>query len=108
MRIGQLARRLGIPPSDILGFLGGENVEAEAGTNSRLSDELVTKVIGHFAPERLTEIVPQKATEIAPETPTETIESLPEEEAVIEELPEATSTEESIPLPPEVIRVYKF
>jgi hypothetical protein len=107
MRIGQLARRLGIPPSDILGFVGSDNIETEAGTNSRLSDELVTKVINHFAPERLTEIVPQKVTEIAPEKPAETIESLPEEETVIEELPEVTTTEESIPLPPEVIRVAK-
>jgi nucleoid-associated protein YgaU len=63
MRISQLARSLGIPPSDIVEFLGDQNTDA----NSRLDQDVVDKVISHFAPEKLTE--PVKETEAVEETP---------------------------------------
>jgi len=46
MRISQLARSLGIPPSEIIEFLGDQNVDA----NSRLDKEVVDKVVSHFVP----------------------------------------------------------
>jgi hypothetical protein len=48
MRIGQLARRLGISPSDIVGFLGNQDID----TNSRLDEGTVERVVNHFAPEK--------------------------------------------------------
>jgi hypothetical protein len=111
MRIGQLARRFGIPPSDILGFLRGNNIETESGTNSRLTDEAVSMVIKHFAPERLTELIQVPETSPASEP---MIEDQPtaEDQPIAEELP---SVEEPAPvveagapeLPVEVIRVSK-
>jgi hypothetical protein len=113
MRIGQLARRLGITPSDILGFLANNNnnsIEAESGTNSRLSEDSVIRVVKHFAPEKLSEIL-QPAEEPAPAP-----EAAPEEQPVaadeqpVAEEPVATeeASEASVPeAPVEVIRVAK-
>jgi hypothetical protein len=92
MRIGQLARRLGITPTEILGFLGSQNIE-ESGTNSRLSAEMVAKVINHFAPGRLAEIMA---------TPAETPIQTPVETPVEEPVAEATEVAEPTPEPPEV------
>lgn len=106
MRIGQLARRLGIPPTEILGFLSAQNIEAD-GTNTRLSAEVVTKVINHFAPEKLSEIFASPVEEPVAEAPVvaEVEEEQPQEVPVAEE-PQAESqlTPET---PPEVIRVSK-
>jgi len=112
MRIGQLARRLGISPSDILGFLGNQKIEADAGTNSRLGSDTVVKIITHFAPEKLSEIL-QTSTE---ETVVEPV--MQSTQVVVEEAPEiaieapvaeeqATETEETPVGPVEVIRVAK-
>lgn len=89
MRIGQLARRLGIPPSDILGFLANNNIETESGANSRLEETAVSMIIRHFAPEKMSEPLEEPADEVV-EEPTPSVD----ETAV----PEA---------PPEVIRVTK-
>jgi len=85
MRIGQLARRLGVSPSDIIEFLGSQDID----TNSRLDQETTEKVISRFAPEKKLE--------------------LPVEEPEAEETPappvaDEQSTEE---IPLEVIRVSK-
>lgn len=83
-----MARRLGISPSDIVGFLGAQDID----TNSRLDQETVTKVIGHFAPEKL---------------------ELPIEEPEVEETPappvaaEQSSEQAAEETPVEVIRVSK-
>jgi hypothetical protein len=104
MRIGQLARRLGIPPSDILGFLGTRNIETESGANSRISDEAVVLVINQFAPEKLSEMletapVEEPVAEVVEETPAPVVEEpVAEMEAEGETTPEA---------PVEVIRVSK-
>lgn len=107
MRIGQLARRLGIPPSEISGFLSDNNIETESGTNSRLEDEVVAKVIHHFAPEKLSEIL-QTTQEPAPPIVEE--QPLVEESAPVAETPETSETpveETAEPTQLEVIRVAK-
>jgi hypothetical protein len=113
MRIGQLARRLGVPPSDILGFLATQNIETETGTNSRIGDDLVARVVGHFAPEKLSEILaappveePIEQTPIVEVTETEVTEVIEETptHAVEETVGEADATPEE---PVEVIRVSK-
>jgi hypothetical protein len=94
MRIGQLARRLELSPSVILEYLGSQNIESEGGANSRLSDDVTRKVIGHFAPEKLLEPVEEVVEE--------TVEQpfVP----VVEETNPAAPEEE---VPTEVIRVSK-
>lgn len=84
MRIGQLARRLGVSPSDILEFVGNQDID----TNSRLDKETVEKVISHFAPEKL---------------------ELPMEEPEVEETqaPPVVEEQSMQETPPEVIRVSK-
>jgi hypothetical protein len=86
MRIGQLARRLGISPSDILGFLGNPDIDA----NSRLDKETLEKVIGQFAPEKSEVTVEETDVEETPASPS---------------AEEQSTTEESSP---EVIRVSKI
>ena len=56
MRIGQLARRLALPPSDIMAFLNARGIETEAGVNSRLNQDQMVVVVNHFAPEKAAEI----------------------------------------------------
>jgi len=95
MRIGQLARRLELAPSVILEFLGSKNIETEGGANSRLSDEVTKLVIGHFAPEKLSEPIIEEVEEAVVETP-----APPVEEAKPEPVADANA-------PVEVIRVSK-
>ncbi|HZY81064.1 MAG TPA: hypothetical protein VFE50_16185 [Cyclobacteriaceae bacterium] len=88
MRIGQLARQLGISPSDISGFLATQNIDIEAGANARLTDDVLAKVLQNFAPEKKVEEIVQ------------------EEEPVVKE--ESPKLDETLPVEPvEVIRVTK-
>src|SRR5688500_11403217 len=86
MRIGQLARRLGIPPSDILGFLANKNIEAESGTNARLAEDSLLMVVKHFAPEKASEILQsaEQTTAIPEATPEEQPVAVEEQPAVEE------------------------
>src|SRR5690349_19588087 len=80
MRIGQLARQLGISPSDISGFLATQNIETETGANARLDEEVVAKVLQHFAPEKkVEEIVQEEEPAPVKEEPLKTDEALPVE-----------------------------
>ncbi len=116
MRIGQLARRLGLPPSDILGYLAGRNLVPEsgpdAGANSRLSDEHVSIVVNHFAPGKLAEIVSiseQESVE-APKIEEQQEPVAEEVASVVEDMSSVTeevSLEDVQPQPVEVIRVSK-
>src|SRR5882762_2328349 len=104
MRISQLARSLGIPPSDVVEFLGNQKADA----NSRLDKEVVEKIINHFAPEKLSDIL-QVRSEV--QTPSEV--QAPSEEPEVKPIPEEIITEppiseEQLPeVPVEVIRVSK-
>jgi hypothetical protein len=51
MRLGQLARKLAIPPSEITDFLTTQGVPSVEGANARLSDEQLAMVLQRFAPE---------------------------------------------------------
>lgn len=50
MRLGQLARKLSVHTSDIVAYLAKENIQIEDGTNTRITPEQESLVIGHFAP----------------------------------------------------------
>jgi len=57
MRLGQLARKLALKPSQIVDYLSAQNIFAEEGSNARLSDEITERIVLHFAPSRLNEVL---------------------------------------------------
>jgi hypothetical protein len=57
MRLGQLARKLALRPSQIVDFLAARQIYLEEGSNAKLKDESVENIVRHFAPEKLQEIV---------------------------------------------------
>jgi len=50
MRLGQLARQLGITTDKIVNFLASRDVSVENGNNARIDDSHVDMVLQHFAP----------------------------------------------------------
>ncbi len=57
MRLGQLARKLALRPSQIVDFLSTQQIYLEEGSNARIEDDRVVGIVNHFAPARLQEIV---------------------------------------------------
>lgn len=107
MRLGQLARKLAIRPSQIVDFLANRQIFLEEGSNAKLKDDSVKEIVHHFAPEKLQEIVVDLQSEIEP-VAKETEPIVVNIEPVLEETP----TEDVI-LPflqeekPEVIKASK-
>lgn len=104
MRVGQLARKLGISPTELINFLASASIQTPEASNTKLSAENLQVAIKHFDPTGKLESAWQeesKPEEIIEEvavavdlTPTETIETVevvasPEAVRVAEE----TSTE---------------
>jgi len=50
MRLGQLARKLGIRPPEIVEFLGANQILIEEGSNTRLTDTQIDLILGKFVP----------------------------------------------------------
>lgn len=63
MRLGQLARKLALRPSQIVDFLSFQKIYLEEGSNARIEDDRVVDIVNHFAPARLQEIVTNLKTE---------------------------------------------
>ena len=63
MRLGQLARKLAIRPSQIVDYLSTHQIYFEDGSNAKLNDEHVNYIVQHFAPDRLKEITADINTE---------------------------------------------
>jgi len=112
MRLGQLARKLSLRPSQLVDFLAEQNITTEEGSNTRISDEHTELIVRHFAPESLEEIMKPAVEEIV---------SVEVEIPVEEPLPAASELEVKIGEPvaaaeesteqqsePEVIRVQKI
>jgi hypothetical protein len=112
MRLGQLARKLSLRPSQLVDFLAESNIITEEGSNTRLADDHTEMIVRHFAPERLEEITKPATEEII------LVESAPiiEEPVQIEEtesqnpvaLIEESSEDTQPEAEPEVIRVQKI
>lgn len=66
MRLGQLARKLSLRPSQLVDFLALHTVQTEEGSNTRLADEHTHLIVQHFAPERLEEIMKPAIEELVP------------------------------------------
>ena len=80
MRLGQLARKLSVRPSQIVDMLAKHQQFLEDGSNAKLTDDLVKQIVLHFAPERLTELMAVQVQETEPE---------PQPEPVVIEVVEA-------------------
>jgi hypothetical protein len=64
MRLAQLARKLSVRPSEIVDLLSKDQVFFEDGSNAKLNDDLVKRVVLHFAPERMSEIMLVQTNEV--------------------------------------------
>jgi hypothetical protein len=90
MRLGQLARKLAIRPSQIVDYLSTIEVFPEEGSNARLSDEVTGRVIMYFAPERLNEILTKEETP-EPVIVSPPVEEQPVQSTIVEAAPEVES-----------------
>jgi hypothetical protein len=91
MRLGQLARKLSLRPSQLVDFLSAKQIHLEEGSNARLQDEHVTAIVTYFAPERLQEIVTQSKAEevfveVTPEVIPEPVKIIEKIEVVVEDI----------------------
>jgi hypothetical protein len=89
MRLGQLARKLALRPSEISDFLLSNNITIEEGSNAKIQDEHVVLIMQKYAPslleemkreliaERESEIVKPQVDEIESAPPALVEESLP-------------------------------
>lgn len=93
MRLGQLARKLSVRPSQIVDMLATNQQFLEDGSNAKLSDDLVKQIVVHFAPSRLAEImiVQTQETEPEPQQPEAIIAKVVEEQPQPEVTPEVKS-----------------
>lgn len=51
MRLGQLARKLALRPTEIVEFLALNHIQIDEGSNTRLEDNQVTLILQQFAPD---------------------------------------------------------
>jgi hypothetical protein len=80
MRLGQLARKLALPPSEITEFLASQQINIADGANARLDEKQVELVLQRFAPELLASPLTQEPADDASEVPvTESVQLLTEE-----------------------------
>jgi hypothetical protein len=124
MRLGQLARKLGVTSNQIVSFLASKSITIEEGANTRIESNNLKLVVLHFAPAMLSEIekegerppietaldpLPEKV-EVPVESPiiAETPPSIDEQSAMLDmEKPSNFSEEKFDPIavdaPPEVV-----
>lgn len=85
MRLGQLARKLALRPSQIVDYLATQQIFPEEGSNARLSDEITQHVVQYFAPERLNEIMVIEEKNEEPMSPQNTEEEISNFPGALEE-----------------------
>jgi hypothetical protein len=86
MRLGQLARKLEVRPTDIVEYLATLNVQIDNGTNTRLEPDHEKLAVQHFAPA----LVIGQVVDEMPETVREEIDDLPSAPSSVESIPENT------------------
>lgn len=91
MRLGQLARKLDISPTEIERYLYANGTFIESGSNSKLEDADVQRVIVHFAPGLMSEVNRELEAEHAAEQVSETI--LSTADPVVEQVPASVAPE---------------
>jgi hypothetical protein len=87
MRLGQMARKLSITPSEIIRLLASHNIILDDNANTRLETTQIDIILKEFAPEMI-----QQPTVESPQAPTELPESSFQDNVVAAEVvPEAQS-----------------
>lgn len=76
MRLGQLARKLSLRPSEIVSFLAARQIQIDGSFNTRLEVDHVKMAIAHFAPSLLEEVEVELETETEEQVPAEEIQEL--------------------------------
>jgi hypothetical protein len=102
MRLGQLARKLSLRPTQIVEFLAKNNIQIEENSNTRIEDNYTELVVNHFAPgtlQQVTDVVDEP--EEMPVLENESIKSEPDE-------PLAEPIEPTVSQETEVIRAQKI
>jgi hypothetical protein len=113
MRLGQLARKLAIRPSQIMDFLADRQVFPEEGSNAKLNDAITEQIILQFAPDKLKEIMKESETDpeseviSAPIEPTSSVVDAKIDEAPINDMVAEDTTDISDEEKPEVIKAPK-
>ena len=92
MRLGQLARKLAVSPTELINFLTANNIQTTEGSNTRLTDDQVSIVLKKFDPAGLIElkakqIVAEEAETIVAAFVQEENPSVQEENIVVEAEP---------------------
>ncbi len=87
MRLGQLARKLAVRPSQIVVFLSTKQIYLEEGSNARLEDTHVSTIVNYFAPERLNEILKISIEAAAPIVESSAVVEVVEVKELIEQTP---------------------
>lgn len=77
MRLGQLARKLNIRPSDVLAALPPGSVQPESNSNTRLSDDQVKEVIQFFVPDNWKALVNESLSEDSADMTEEQVSETP-------------------------------
>jgi hypothetical protein len=118
MRLGQLARKLGLKPSEVVLHLATQGISIDENANYRLEDEHTRLVLEHFAPQMLEEQQMETFVSQPEELEKPVTEDLPllhEPELVVPPTPElkapitdTVSDQDTIQELPEVIRVPKI
>lgn len=108
MRLAQLARKLSVRPSEIVDLLSRDQIFFEDGSNAKLNDDVVKRVVLHFAPERISEIMLVQTSEVEVAEPEPQLETTSEPviEVKTEPIVEVLNTAPISDLP-ETIRVQK-
>jgi len=107
MRLGQLARKLSLRPSQIVEFLGQQNIKIEETSNTRMEESHVLLVVQKYAPESLADVVAEAdEIEIIEENEESSIVEGPLQD--VEESVEQTKVPASQESELEVIRVPKI
>jgi len=116
MRLGQLARKLDLSPTEIITFLAEKNISATEGSNTRITAEQVVLICQKFDPTDSRQIVANDAKKetdsVVSEDPVQEPEVISTEEVKIPELitssvDEADVVESSEELKTEVIKAPK-
>lgn len=115
MRLGQLARKIAIKPSELVEFLTTKNIATESGINTKLEAAHVHLIVQALAPKRMAEIMTESTVQQEPEVMIEpknvvkpVIEFVePEPKAILPAIFEVLTPKQDKMEEPEIIKVPK-
>ncbi len=98
MRLGQLARKIAVKPSELVDFLSSKGIPTESGINTRLESDQVRFIVMALAPEKLDGIMAEPVVAEEPEVVVTQPENVVEKVTVLVE-PEPIVMMDEVPVP---------